>query len=442
METFILYLIKSSLNLSLLIIFYRISLKKESYFLLNRLFLLVSILSSVFFFPFLKAMSILPIRILPQISDLQVIALNPIVVYANKSSSHNALLLIFITYFSIVGILLIRFAFQIMQIIRLYLQSKSIQSTSDYLYIDDHPPFSFFHLIFINTNNNINDTARIITHEKVHVKQYHTIDILLVEMLCILHWFNPFVWWYRTSIREVHEYIADQGVINSGYEKLGYQSLLLSVATGSNMMKPENNFNSLIKKRIIMMTKPKSNGISLAKYLLMLPLFIILSLSATLETNDVYANIKDELSISQQTTLLTSIIPYKKQTTENSQQKPKKMKAGNDVFTVVEVQPEFIGGENAMMNFIKENVSYPKEAREKGIEGTVYVTFVVETNGNVSKVKVIRGVNLLIDKESIRVVKLMTGKWKPGMQKGKAVRVQFNLPIKFALEKKEDKSNK
>ena len=257
METFILYLIKSSLFLGLLIIFYRITYKKETFFLLNRLFLLIAILSSVIFFPFLKAMSFIPTQILPQISDLQAIALNPIVIYGKESANQNGLMLILITYFTIVGMLLIRFIFQIVQIMRLYSKSKFHHATSNYIYTDDHPPFSFFHLIFINSGNNIKDTARIIAHEKVHVKQYHTLDILLVEVVCIFHWFNPFIWWYRTSIREVHEYIADQGVINSGYEKQGYQSLLLSVATGSNLMKPENNFNSLIKKRIIMMTKPK-----------------------------------------------------------------------------------------------------------------------------------------------------------------------------------------
>jgi len=443
METFILYLIKSTLLLSLLIIFYRLTFKNETYFVLNRIFLLVSIVSSVLFFPFLQTVSAISINSISQVTTLQEIALNPIVISAKENSVINWLLIIFSIYIVVAAILFIRLLFQIMQIIRLYLKSASNKAISNHIYTDDHPPFSFFNLIFINPKCNLSDIEKIIAHEQVHVKQCHTIDILLVEVVCILHWFNPIVWWYRTSIREVHEYTADQSVINLGYEKQGYQSLLLSVATGVKLLTPENNFNSLIKKRIIMMTKSKSKGISLAKYLLIIPMFILLCLFPSLKAEKAFAIAKNRVDSKKIMTLFTPITSINSNLVlESLQQKPKDKKTQKEVFTVVEKTPEFIGGQEAMMNFIKENVSYPKEMKEKGIEGTVYVTFVVETDGVVSKVKVLRGVNLLIDKESIRVVKLMSGKWKPGMQNGKAVRVQFNLPIKFTLDKKNDNSNK
>jgi protein TonB len=123
--------------------------------------------------------------------------------------------------------------------------------------------------------------------------------------------------------------------------------------------------------------------------------------------------------------------------TPQEKQKVKEQKGKNEeVFTVVENQPEFIGGQTAMIEFLTKNIVYPKAEREKGIQGTVYVTFIVETDGNLSNVKVIRGVNKALDNEAVRVVKLMEKKWKAGTFKGKPVRVQFNLPIKYALEEK------
>lgn len=104
-----------------------------------------------------------------------------------------------------------------------------------------------------------------------------------------------------------------------------------------------------------------------------------------------------------------------------------------EIFTVVEAMPTFPGGDTERMRFLQENIKYPQMARESGIQGTVYVTFVVEPNGSVSDVRILRGIGGGCDEEAIRVIKLMP-KWEPGMQRGKPVRVQFNMPIKFTLQ--------
>ncbi|MFZ4401250.1 MAG: energy transducer TonB [Bacteroidales bacterium] len=103
-----------------------------------------------------------------------------------------------------------------------------------------------------------------------------------------------------------------------------------------------------------------------------------------------------------------------------------------DVFTIVEKAPEFPGGDKARVKFLIKNLVYPKTARETGIEGTVFISFVVETDGSISHSKVIRGIGGGCDEEAIRVIKLMP-KWEPGKQSGKNVRVQFNMPFKFTL---------
>lgn len=103
------------------------------------------------------------------------------------------------------------------------------------------------------------------------------------------------------------------------------------------------------------------------------------------------------------------------------------------IFMVVESMPEFPGGEAALTKYLFENIEYPQMAKESGIQGRVFVTFVVERDGKVTDVKVLRGIGGGCDEEAIRVVKNMP-KWTPGKQRGKPVRVQFNLPIKFTLQ--------
>lgn len=103
-----------------------------------------------------------------------------------------------------------------------------------------------------------------------------------------------------------------------------------------------------------------------------------------------------------------------------------------EIFTVVEESPSYPGGDVGRIKFLQENIVYPQMARESGIQGTVYVTFVVERNGNVTDVRVLRGIGGGCDEEAVRVIKAMP-KWNPGKQRGKPVRVQFNMPIKFTL---------
>ena len=111
----------------------------------------------------------------------------------------------------------------------------------------------------------------------------------------------------------------------------------------------------------------------------------------------------------------------------------KQEKGGNyDVFTVVEENPQFPDGDEARMVFLQKNIKYPKSARKKGVQGVVYVTFIVEKDGSLSNIKILRGIHPDCDNEVIRVVKLFP-KWIPGKQKGKTVRVQFNMPVKFML---------
>ncbi len=137
--------------------------------------------------------------------------------------------------------------------------------------------------------------------------------------------------------------------------------------------------------------------------------------------------VETDLNIDAEATQLTEIPEYKPIVSNEEEEV-----AEAEIFTVVEESPSFPGGDEARIKFLTDNIKYPQIARESSIQGTVYVTFVVEKNGNVTDVRVLRGIGGGCDEEAVRVIKAMP-KWSPGKQRGKPVRVQFNMPIKFTL---------
>ena len=163
------------------------------------------------------------------------------------------------------------------------------------------------------------------------------------------------------------------------------------------------------------MSKSKTQELMLLKMVFVLPLALLLSV--------VFSSIVTENVKAQTDKVADEKIAI------SSDQEPQE----DQVFTVVEKMPEYPGGNDARVKFLVENVKYPEEARKNGISGTVYVSFVVEKDGEITNVKILRGVDELLDNEALRVVKMMPA-YEPGMQRGKPVRVQFTLPIQFNLD--------
>lgn len=136
-------------------------------------------------------------------------------------------------------------------------------------------------------------------------------------------------------------------------------------------------------------------------------------------------NLEIDAEADQNTEVEEYIAPVKQEDEESAEE--------TQIFMVVESMPEFPGGEAALYKFLAENIKYPQMAKESGIQGRVFVTFVVERNGKVTDVRVLRGIGGGCDEEAIRVVQNMPS-WAPGKQRGKSVRVQYNLPVKFTLQ--------
>lgn len=433
MDAFVIYLIQSALCLGSLYLIYWFFLKKDTFFTANRFYLLSSIILS-FILPMFK------VPVFYDNSDVvYVVALEAITVTADKIESGIAQNLtlyqsVLIVYLTGASIFLLRFIFQLLQLA--YLIQKFGVTKSDGLKIvkinSKYSPFSYFNFIFLNEQNlKDKNLKNILDHEKIHIRQKHSLDLIILEILTVIQWFNPFIWLYKTSLKGIHEYLADEGLLAGGMNKVNYQNLLLSHTVGLQINDLTNNFNqSLIKKRFIMMTKTQSKKFARLKMLLVIPMTALLILCFTFNFN--------QNLIGQSTSETTELI--KAESVVDLTQDAKKEQQEN-IFTVVEVDAEYVGGEKARVAFLSKNIKYPEEARKNEIQGRVYVTFVIEKDGSISNIKVVRGIGYGCDEEAVRVIKLMPN-WMPGKQRGEPVRVQFNLPLVFKLDSEPIKEEK
>ena len=430
MNGFFIYIVQSAVCLGALYLIYWFFLRKDTFFSANRFYLIGSIIVS-FILPLFKV----PVFVEnPEIA--YVVMLDTITVTTQKIESDlvNNLSFyqgLFIVYLTGASLFLLRFAFQLLQLFLLIRKFGVTQM--DGLNIvkikSKYSPFSYFKYIFLNEDNlKDKDLQSIIRHEKIHIKQKHSLDLIMLELLSIVQWFNPFMWMYKRSIKGIHEYLADEGLLAEGVNKSSYQDLLLSQAVGIQINELTNNFNqSLITKRFIMMTKLQSKKIARFKLLLVFPVAVVLiSLFAiSCKQNEVVdEKVTDEVVETQTTTKSVQ------------SEEPKGV-----IFAVVEEMPTFPGGENARLKFLANNIKYPETARIAGVEGRVYVTFVVEVDGSVNDVRILRGIGSGCDEETVRVISAMP-KWNPGKQRGQAVRVQFNLPVRFYLGGEQSSKNK
>lgn len=439
MQELILYLIKSGISLVLLYSVFWLFLSRDTFFRLNRAYLVTSVIFSLLF-------PLLPVTItVGDVAPTYTVMLDTIVINASRVepavvNNLGMFQVLTIVYLTGMSIFVLRFLFQIGQLILMVRRYGITRHEGmNIIFVDqNYAPFSFFGLIFINRKKlDEEQVQEIIDHEKVHIRQRHSWDLIIFEILTIVQWFNPFVWFYRHSIKTVHEYLADEGVLLKGHSPVGYQQLLLEQSTGLQLNDLTNNFNhSLIKKRIIMMTKSKSTIIARLKLLVAMPVAFLLVVAFTASpTINMFGQSEMRIpdSIKEKLPEGVTIKEIKGRESGYTNNTP----ASGDIYTVTEIIPQFPGGRNMMMRYLASKIDYPDKARKEGIEGTVYVTFVVEKDGAISNAKVLRGFDEECDKVALDAVMSMP-KWDPGREKGEPVRVQFNMPVKFALDSEEE----
>lgn len=502
MIAFLNYLVEANLGLCLFLIAYGIFLAKETDFQLKRGFMLIAMMGSLTF-PLLHLGTVSPV--MPSLGNFVPATWLPEVeVYGDGVSagevttSYSIWYFIFMFYSAGVGAFFILFVVRLMRL--LVMISRADTSRQDqYIVVESNEnrsTFSFFRFIFIGQADRLSPDEKqlIIAHEHVHSKQLHSIDILLVNLLSIAFWFNPFIRIYKKIFIQLHEFEADARAV-SNRDVNDYCSLLAKVALLSADFPLANHFNnSLTVKRINMIRTLKSNirhwklaamlalfagffivvacqdqfssdAVDVAKHSTMaidLPAkvqlrldelqqahperkFVVLevdkegmdkaeSLNKKLALNnidpsmittvDVYKDAMD----SQGTLRNFVIVEYNEQTNIIANQ----AQSVEQIFTIVEVTAEPSGGMESLVSFLQSNLKYPAESREAGKEGSVFVQFVVNTDGSLSDFTVLKSVDPLLDAEALRVAKSFPN-WVPGKQNGNAVRQRFVLPISFKL---------
>lgn len=444
------YFLKVNVAIALFYAFYRLFFYKDTFFGWRRMALLC-------FFVLSAAVPLLNIQtwIVAQepmvaIADLYANTVLPEFTIAPEIGinwTSTMLNSISILYWGGVGILFIHFLSQLIGIIRLSCQCRTLKigNINVHLLPNAQGPFSFFQWIFINPSiHNEQELDEILTHEFTHASQWHSLDIIVSEIACILCWFNPFAWLMKREIRTNLEYMADASVLANGYDSKAYQYHLLGLSHHKAAATIYNNFNVLpLKKRIKMMNKKRTREIGRTKYLMFLPLAALLMIISNIEavartTKEIALEVIETVDTPiAKSTVATETLDIQSAELSLTITNPKDtiIPTPEDVvFEVVEVMPEFPnGGMPGLMKYLGKNVKYPIEAHANNIEGRVVVHFIVNKDGSISNVGLTRSVDPLLDKEAIRVISSMP-KWKPGMQRGKAVRVKYTVPVMFRLQ--------
>lgn len=424
-----LYLLQVNVGLILFYALYKLVCTRDTFFRSRRFILIVSLVLP-FILPLIDVREWLESRDrMIMLTHFDYSAVLPeIVVGSEAVETGNRVFVLseWIGYLYLAGVvaLLVRLAVQAFSLYRLIVRmpEKEINGVCVKCLNDPSGPFSFFGWIFMNPAAVKEDEiSEILTHEMAHVKQHHSVDVLLAEMVSICCWMNPFAWLLKREVRLNLEFLADRKVMEAGFATKSYQYHLLGLAY-NHKYGLSNNFNfSHLKQRIIMMNKKKSNAAGHIKYaLFVLPAFALL----------VAGNISCSQDASQTEDAKEEVVAP---VSPEAKEAPADSTAKEEVFMVAEQMPEYPGGMKEMLKFLQENVQYPENAMKNNVQGRVIVQFVVEKDGTPTEFKVLRSVDPDLDAEALRVMKAMP-KWKPGMQKGQVVRVKFTVPVSFKLQ--------
>lgn len=514
------YLILANLYLAMFYGFYLLLLRKETYFMLNRVYLVSAAILS-FFIPLMQAGWIKNLFITQKVQRT-IYYIDPGFVYQVSPPADSSFTVgqFFTSVYWLVAMLLFaRLFYRFFVLSRLMQQNESGRA------------YSFFGQIKVDYQ--LPDYEVVYQHETIHAKHLHSADVLLFEILTILNWFNPVIYFYRKAIKHNHEFIADQNAVSFGVDKSDYALLLLSQTMGIEPNNLVNSFfnHSLLKQRIMMLHKNPSRRSALLKYGLSAPLFVAMLIltSATVSKQETIQKISDNISsdatirevavnLSPQINVVP-VLPTKlnspviivsplkgkvvdvsgkplagvsvnytkkhsgaitgkdgnfaipnyeegdvltfnlklkgygtltKSFGKTSANQPIIVRLGRKSafipqpnidsikfpkpisFANVEKLPMFPGGEKAFGKYMANSIHYPKIAKESRMQGRVIITFVVETNGSLTGIKVLRDIGGGCGEEAIRVLSLSPA-WNPGMQDGKPVRVAFTMPVNFTL---------
>jgi TonB family protein len=487
------YFLQANTAIAFSVLMYLIFLRKEHAFNLQRKILLGLLLLSAII-PLVQFN--LPENTLPTLSRfLQAYTLPEITitgglsqgsqpVYTETSRGFTFPALAEAVYFTGAGILLLLFLIRLGKLLNLLRNSPVRNRAGSFVIIESEKEvsdFSFWHYLFIGRIHRLSkaEKSHIITHELAHASSYHTADILFIELLKIVFWFNPFIYIARNLLTAIHEFQADQLTIQHHHTEDYCHLLARSALADTNSVLVSHFNKSLTLKRIAMIksAKRKTSGWKLAFVLPLITLGLaivacqdqamkeVMNTHKTLSQvneSDIPAELQGEVNKIRQKdpdARFTYIEGEQKEVSDLVEKygdtkkplailaNPKKgttgillldissyaeaMKNPDNVYSVVEEAASPVGGMGELMKFIGDNLKYPAEARAASIQGKVFVQFVVQEDGSVAEVELLRGIGGGCDEEAMRVI--AATKWNPGKQRGAAIKQRMSIPIQFSL---------
>lgn len=402
------YLLKSGILLLVFYAVYKLWLENEKMFRFNRAYLIGGLV-----FSFIIPLQLFSFKPFFGNDTLNAIQLDGIVirtsnVFVDKISLYQMIVFVLGLIYTAVAVLLsVRFVLNIYTFYKKLKNNKMQLINGKKVVLIEEPilPHSFWNTIFIHDKayESGKIPSELIAHEKAHLEQKHTLDILFIEVLQIVFWFNPIIILYKKAIKLNHEFLADEAVNNQFNSVSHYQNLLLEIVSNEANIALASNINYLItKKRFLMMTKKESPikmGLKVFSTALIFGLLLFVFSTKTVAQEDVDHDFKD------------------------------RQKVNNEV-----QQPQFPGGMAKFYKLVGMNFKTPAEADKNKVQGKMFIQFMVEKDGSLSDFKILKDLGYGMAEEAIRVVKL-SPKWIPGTENGKSVRVLYNLPIMIQANK-------
>ena len=413
MTPFLLYIGRSSLYLALFYAFFLLVMRRTTFFRLNRILLLAGTVAC-FLLPMLRLRTVeVPFLMAGPLTEA---ASEPALTAGPSAASPFPYLelLYAIGFLAVLG-------WTAVAMVRMYRTIRKGAATRLeggirlVLTEADIPSFSWGRTIVMSRKDSEQNPV-ILQHEKAHIQKKHTQDILLFTAVTLVHWFNPLVWITLSELKLLHEYEADDAVLNHGIDATQYQLLLVRKAVGEKRFTLANGFqHAKLKNRIDMMLQAPSSGWKRLSWLAILPF-----LAGTMFLcNPVRAKVVPLETTPDQ--------PVSVDFADTTQSVP---------FQLVEQKPTFQGGTAAEFSqWVNANLKYPQTAKDAGVQGRVTLQFIVYPDGSVRDTKVLRGAHPDLDAEALRVVSASPD-WTPGYVNGEPVKVTYTFPVIFQLSGK------
>ena len=446
MGVFFIYILKSSVCLVLFYLFFRLLLSKETFHRFNRMALL-----GVLFFSLLipcievttrhqveVQQAVLSIEQLLLMAELEATPANVGAVQETPTISWVQIVLL--VYLAGILFLACRNIYSLICLFRLIHSGKHEKLEKGVTLVvhnQEIAPFSWMKYIVISRKDLEENGREILIHEMAHIHHRHLVDLLVADICIFFQWFNPGAWLLKQELQNIHEYEADETVINEGVNAKEYQLLLIKKAVGTRLYSMANSFNhSKLKKRITMMLKEKSNPWARLKYLYVLPLAAIAvtafarpEISEKMEEISA-VKVNDLAEIVQEKVLQDTVKVSKDEKKDALVVTGVKSKEEEEIviFEVVEQMPEYPGGMSALQKYLSEKIAGSPMKGKAG--GRVMVGFTVAETGKIKDVRVLQSDEASLNQEAERIVSEMPD-WIPGKQRGRPVPVKYTVPIRF-----------